>query len=223
MRPTQPREPNIAPRCLELGQAMTQATTEDNLREDHLSQPRPATVADVESDWIRRARSGDQEAFAKIVLHHQASALRLATVICGDSTEAYDIVQEAFLKTHRHLRTVRQTDSLRPWIMRVVANEAKNSQRSRWRRERRANRDISLRTDALDETEDAALSNVEARSLLDAIGRLADRDRRVIGCRFFAQLSEAETAAALGVAVGTVKSQTARALTRLRAEIASTS
>lgn len=214
-----PWEPNHARRCLELRQAIDNADPEDNLPQHDLSAHGSVPVSETEFGLIQRAQAGDRDAFGKIVLHHQAAALRVATVICGDSTEALDIVQEAFLKIHRSLGTLRSTESLRPWIMRVVANEAKNSQRGRWRRERRANREIALREQVPAATEDTALSNVEARSLLQAIGRLPERDRRVIACRYFAQMSESETAAALDVAAGTVKSQTARALARLRAEI----
>lgn len=212
-------ERSHARRCLELRQAIHNAHPEDNLPQHDLSAHSSLPVSEIEFGWIQRAQAGDRDAFGKIMLHHQAAALRLATVICGDSTEAFDIVQEAFLKIHRGLGTLRSTESLRPWIMRVVANEAKNSQRGRWRRERRANREIALRDEVLAETEATGLSNVEAHSLLQAIGRLPDRDRRVIACRYFAQMSESETAAALEVAAGTVKSQTARALARLRAEI----
>jgi RNA polymerase sigma-70 factor (ECF subfamily) len=56
-------------------------------------------------------------------------------------------------------------------------------------------------------------------ALLRAVERLGDRDRDVLACRYFLELSEAETAAALGVRRGTVKSRTARALHRLREEV----
>jgi RNA polymerase sigma-70 factor (ECF subfamily) len=55
--------------------------------------------------------------------------------------------------------------------------------------------------------------------LLDAVNRLGDRDRDVLACRYFLELSEQETAVVLGVRLGTVKSRTARALERLRTEV----
>ena len=150
---------------------------------------------------------------------YQGPALRLATIICGDPTEAYDIVQEAFVNAHRALSTIRADESLRPWLMRIVANQAKNSRRSRWRRDARAANQARLRVDDAVGADTAALDAVAAETLLRAVEQLPLNDRSVIACRFFAGMSEAETAVALGIANGTVKSRTARALTRLRTSI----
>ena len=64
---------------------------------------------------------------------------------------------------------------------------------------------------------DRVVADAEAAELLGLLGRLDERDREVLACRFVAGLSEAETAATLGVPAGTVKSRTARALGRARA------
>ena len=170
-----------------------------------------------DAELFRRASGGDRDAFEAIVMLHQAAALRLATVISGDSTEAYDIVQEAFVRAYQSMATVRAGESLRPWLMRIVANQAKNSQRGRWRSDRRVDRQGRLRLIDATGPEDAALGEIEAAALLRAIGLLSARDRDVLACRYFAEMSEAETSVALGVARGTVKSRTARALDRLRA------
>lgn len=172
-----------------------------------------------EPTLVRRAQAGDRTAFGAIVRAHQAAALRLATIICGDSTEAYDIVQDSFVKAFHALPDVRSTESLRPWLMRIVANHAKNARRSRARRDARVDRQIRLRVDDPPTTDDIVLTAVAAERLCGAVGRLSDDDRHVIACRYFAGLSEAETASTLGVAKGTVKSRTARALGRLRAEL----
>ncbi len=169
-----------------------------------------------DGDLLRRARSGDHNAFAAIVRTYQGQALRLATVISGDSTEAYDIVQEAFVRAHHALGTVRDGEALRPWLLRIVANQAKNATRSRWRRDTRHQRHATLRAPEPSGPDEVALSGLEASQLLEAISRLREIDRSIIACRYFAGLDEAETARALGVANGTVKSRTARALARLR-------
>jgi len=168
---------------------------------------------------VRRAQSGDRAAFGAIVRAHQSAALRLATIICGDSTEAYDIVQDSFVKAFHSLPNVRSTESLRPWLMRIVANHAKNACRSRTRRDARIERQIRLRVDDGPTIDDIVLTAVAAEQLSMAVGRLSDDDRHVIACRYFVGLNEAETASTLGVAKGTVKSRTARALARLRAEL----
>lgn len=179
-------------------------------------------TANDDRDLLRRARVGDRDAFAEIVRAHQAHALRLATAINGDSTEAYDIVQEAFVKVHQSLATVRDDEALRPWLMRIVANQAKNTARGRRRREARHQRHVVLRTQSPPGPDEIALGSIEAQRLLDAVARLADNDRHVLACRFFAGLTEAETAVALGIAAGTVKSRTSRALLRLRVETGTT-
>ena len=176
------------------------------------------TPAD-DAELLRRARTGDREAFGEIVVAHQAAALRLATVICGDSTEAYDIVQESFVRAYRSLSSVRTGDALRPWLMRIVANQAKNSRRGRSRRDVRHARHAALRPTEADAPDAVAMSDLDAERLFAAVAQLRDRDRAVIACRYFADMSEAEAASSLGVAPGTVKSRTARALDRLRSEL----
>lgn len=171
---------------------------------------------DRDNEWLRRARAGDHSAFECIVRAHQPAAVRLATIVSGDSHEALDIVQDAFVKAHAALGTVRDGDALRPWLMRIVANQAKNARRSRWRREARVSRQAALRPAEPAGPDELALGDIESRRLLAAVATLSRTDRTIIGCRYFAALSEAETATTLGIAKGTVKSRTARALQRLR-------
>ena len=194
------------------GLVKAEADENRKLRRDTVTSSTPAGDAEL----VRRARAGDLAAFGGIVRAYQLPALRLAAVICGDRTEASDIVQEAFVKAYRALPTIRSEESLRPWLMRIVANQAKNSRRSRWRRDASAEHQARLRVDDAIGADAAALDAVTGEALLRAVERLPRNDRSVIACRFFAGMSEAETAAALGVANGTVKSRTARALARLR-------
>jgi RNA polymerase sigma-70 factor, ECF subfamily len=168
------------------------------------------------------AGAGDKAAFGALVKRHQVAAVRLATIISGSPDEAPDIVQEAFVKAYRALRSRPVPDMARSWMLRIVANEAHNSRRGSERRIRRDDRYVAWsRFDSADSADamTAALSAVEAGTLLAAIGRLSVHDREVIGYRYFAGLSEAETAAAVGTAMGTVKSRTARALERLRKDL----
>ena len=145
---------------------------------------------------------------------HQRAAIRLAAVIAGPS-DAEDIAQEAFVKAYRALDRFRPGAPFSPWLLSIVANEARNHLRASGRRTR-----LTLRTLPPGETgpspEDAAIGADRRRALLDALDDLPERDRLVLGCRFLLGLSEAATAAALDCAPGTVKSRTARALERLR-------
>jgi RNA polymerase sigma factor (sigma-70 family) len=169
-----------------------------------------------EDDLIAQARRGDAAAYATLVRRHQDVAFRTAMLITGHAQDAEDVAQEAFVKAWRALGRFRAGEPLRPWLLTIVANEARNRRRAAGRREHLALRAAAALPSAPGETPAAAL---DRDVLAAAIGRLRDDDRVVIGCRYLLDLSEAETAAALGVARGTVKSRLSRALGRLRAEV----
>ena len=173
-------------------------------------------------ELVTRARAGDDTAFGALVGRYQVAALRLAAAISGSVDDAADIVQEAFVKAHRSLPRLTDPAMVRPWMLRIVANESKNVIRGRARRRRREERYGSWVLAAAGDPLDAALGADEARGLARALGRIGARDRQVLAYRYFAGMSEAETARALDVATGTVKSRTARALTRLRTEMEQT-
>ena len=163
---------------------------------------------------VERAVHGDISAFEMLVAHHQRAAVRLAAVIAG-SADAEDIAQEAFVKAYRALDRFRDGAAFSPWLFRIVANEARNHRRSSGRRARLALRTMSAQVQATT-PEDVAMASHQRASLLTALDALPERDRLVLSCRFLLGLSEAETAAALECATGTVKSRTSRALERLR-------
>ena len=185
----------------------------------------PGVTAPDDTVLVRRALTGDGRAYGDLVRRHQGAALRVAAGICGSTEEARDIVQDAFVKGHRALRSWRGDAPVRSWLLRIVANDARNAVRARARRRQREERFGALReVGGGDPVGDAVALDDEARALLDLLGRLDERDRAVLACRFVAGLSEQETAVALAVPVGTVKSRTARALERARtlaAEVAS--
>ncbi len=172
-----------------------------------------------DSDLVARARAGDNASFGALVGRYQQAALRLAAAISGSVDDANDIAQEAFVKAHRSLPKLTDPAMVRSWLLRIVANEAKNHLRSRDRRRRRDDRYGAWVVAAVPDPEASALSSDDARTLAQALGKIAERDRQVLAYRYFAGLSEVETAVAAGVPVGTVKSRTARALTRLRTEL----
>jgi RNA polymerase sigma factor (sigma-70 family) len=172
-----------------------------------------------DSDLVARARAGDNASFGALVGRYQQTALRLAAAISGSVDDANDIAQEAFVKAHRSLPKLTDPATVRSWVLRIVANEAKNYLRSRDRRRRRDDQYGAWVVAAMPDPEASALSSDDARTLTQALGKIAARDRQVLAYRYFAGLSEVETAVAVGVPVGTVKSRTARALTRLRTEL----
>jgi RNA polymerase sigma-70 factor (ECF subfamily) len=181
--------------------------------------PRTPLDDETDDDLVTRARAGDHGAYGELVRRHQGAALRLAAGVCGSTEEARDIVQDAFVKGYRSLGRYRGDAPVRSWLLRIVANEAKNEVRGRSRRQRREHRHERLRLVAadLDPVGDRVAVEAEAAELLGLLTRLDEHDREVLACRFVAGLNEADTAATLDVPLGTVKSRTARALGRARA------
>jgi RNA polymerase sigma factor (sigma-70 family) len=170
-----------------------------------------------DAELIARARSGDVTAYESIVRRYQDVALRTAHVICPEN-DADDAVQEAFLKAFDALPRFREGAPLRPWLLRIVANEARNRRRSAGRRQGLALRAAqSSPLHGVEPGPEHVVMAGEARSeLLAALNALRDEDREILGARFLLDLGEIETAEMLGIARGTVKSRTSRALGRLR-------
>ena len=168
-----------------------------------------------------RARGGDAQAFGELVRTYQGIAFRTAYLLTGSAGEAEEAAQTGFVKAWKALPRFRPGAEFRPWLLRIVANEAHNRRRSSRRREGlglRAAADVAS-GDAVPSPEALTLREEQRRELLEAVNRLDDRDRDVLACRYFLELSEEETAEVLGVRRGTVKSRTARALERLRREV----
>lgn len=171
-----------------------------------------------EHDLVERARNGDLLAFETLVANHQQVALRVAYAIVP--LHAEDVVQEAFVKAYQALPRFRPESPFRPWVLRIVRNEARNHHRHHARQARLALREGARRATSSAGTPESALVDEEdRRRLIEAISRLVPADREVIALRWFAGLSEAEMATAMGCRPGTVKSRLSRALGRLRAEL----
>ncbi len=164
-----------------------------------------------------RAQRGDARAFAQLVEPHREIAFRVAYLITRNPADAEDALQDGLLKAWRALGRFRPNAPLRPWLLRIAANEARNRRRGEGRREGLALRAAAASPgEAAPSPEEAALAAERRRLLLDALEQLPERARLVLELRYLLGLSEDETAAALGVRRGTVKSRSARALERLR-------
>jgi RNA polymerase sigma factor (sigma-70 family) len=175
----------------------------------------------TEDELVARAKRGGLEAYGEIVRRHQSIAFRTAWVITGSAADAEEAAQDAFVKAHAALRRFRPGAPFRPWLLAIVSNEARNRVKSAGRRERLALRVAEERRPggAVPSPEAALLDSEQREELLAALAGLSDTDRETIACRYFLELSEEETAAALGCPRGTVKSRTSRALERLRARM----
>lgn len=173
-----------------------------------------------DAELVGLARDGDVPAYEQLVSRYQGIAYRVAWLVVRQSGEAEDAVQEAFVKAYYALPRFRAGAPFRPWLLRIVANEAKNRGRSSTRREALILRAAAATPgDAAPSPEAAVLARGDAEALARALGRLREPDRIVIAYRYLFDLSEAEMADTLGVQPGTVKSRLSRALARLRSEL----
>ncbi|GGO67983.1 RNA polymerase sigma factor [Nonomuraea cavernae] len=169
-----------------------------------------------DDEAIGRSLAGDLSAYEALVTRYSALAHRTAALL-GAGDEAEDVVQEAFVKAFRHLSSFRRDAPFRPWLLRIVANETHNLNRSRGRRsELTARLGATAEVAAPDDPAGTAVATDRRARLLDAVRRLPERERQAVVCRYFLQLSEAETAQVLDWPLGTVKSSTHRGLARLR-------
>ncbi len=170
-----------------------------------------------DTQLVAEVRAGDRAAFGHLVRRHAPIAKRMA-VLWGAGAEADDVVQDAFVKAYAALPRFRAGGEFRAWLLTIVRNETRNLFRSRGRRAAREELALVLDDVAFD-PEAATLTAVRRDQLLEQVRRLPPGLREVVACRYLLELSEAETAAALGLPTGTVKSRLHRALGRLRTEV----
>ncbi len=160
------------------------------------------------------------EAYGEIVTRYQALAQRTAYVILRDADAAQDAAQEAFVKAFRAFGRFREGAPVRPWLLRIVANEAINRAKAASR-----HREVDLTVaesemgDPTASPEAQALATERREILVRALNEMKEDDRIVIAYRYFFELTEAEMADALGIARGTVKSRLSRAMARLREQL----
>jgi RNA polymerase sigma-70 factor (sigma-E family) len=164
----------------------------------------PAGAAEplVRRDWA---------AYADVYRTHHDAILRIAWLVSGDAHHAEEATAEAFARVWPHWQRGKVTDE-RAYLRRAVTNEL----RSRGRRRLLEARDLERRHGASQVAVEDQEHVADRHRLLDALAQVPARQRAVLVLRFYEDLSEADTADALGMRVGTVKSQTSRGLARLR-------
>jgi len=167
---------------------------------------------------VERARNGDVNAYEALVQQYQELAFRVAFQVTGNAADAEDAAQEAFVNAYYALGRFRAGAPFRPWLLRIVANEARNRRTSAHRRTALMERALAAQSsgEAAPSPERAAEADEFRATLIAALRRLRDDDRLVLAYRLFFDLSEAEMATALNCPRGTVKSRLSRALARLR-------
>lgn len=150
-----------------------------------------------------------REAFEAYVVGRSPSLLRTAYLLTGNRPDAEDLLQTALAKTYLAWDRIRERDALDAYVRRTLVT----TQISFWRRHR-----PESPTDALPEIagRDAGADSDLHDALWTALARLSRKQRAAVVLRYYEDLSEADTAQVLGIAIGTVKSTTSRALAALR-------
>ncbi|MBZ0303741.1 MAG: RNA polymerase sigma factor [Anaerolineae bacterium] len=174
----------------------------------------------MEPDVIQRARYGDEAACQILVDEHREVVFRLAYLLMGDAHDAEDIAQETFIRALRYLDRYDPERPLRPWLLRIATNLARNRRRSLGRYWAALQR-LAGQTPApeVPTPDNRSAQAAEAQALWQAVRRLNAAEQEIITLRYFMELPISETAEALGIQPGTVKSRLHRALKRLRAVI----
>jgi RNA polymerase sigma factor (sigma-70 family) len=174
-----------------------------------------------DNELVRSAREGDRAAFDTLLGRHHAAARRTATLL-GAGNDVDDVVQEAFVKAYRRLGDYRGESTFRAWLLAIVGNETRNLHRSVKRRGDMTSRvaAVAARSEAgPDQPVASTLLAADRELLVEAVRELSPTERDVIAYRYLLDMSEAETAEALGWPKGTVKSRTSRALAKLRTRL----
>ncbi len=168
---------------------------------------------------IRAAQRGDVRAYATLVARYRPAAQRTAALIAG-AADAGDATQAAFIKAYAALERFRLGAPFRPWLLRIVVNEACSVRRLGLRQRRVAERVVEQPRASIEPSpEEMLIVREESRMLAHALASLTPKHRDVVTCRLLLELSEEETSAALAIPCGTVKSRLSRALDNLRVEL----
>jgi RNA polymerase sigma-70 factor (ECF subfamily) len=174
-----------------------------------------------EAETLARAIDGDHQAFARLVRPHERVAYRLAAASTGRGVDAEEAMQNGFVKAYRSLHRFEVDAPFRPWLLKIVVNEAHDVLRSERRHARLGVRAAGEhRTDAPGPDE-ALIAREEVDVVLGALARLSDADRVALALRYFAELPDREGAAFVGTTTAAYRVRLARARRRLQLELGS--
>ena len=167
------------------------------------------------SDLLSAAASGDEYAFRRLIAEHHDDMRRVCSYVTRDESVADEAAQAAWVTAWSKLGSVRDPSRLRPWLISVAVNEAKQILR---RQRRRAENEIDV--DASREPSSNDLSTT-ARTvdLHAALGRLGPDDRALLAMRYVAGFDSNELAAATGKTPAAIRQRLKRLLDRLRKDL----
>ena len=176
----------------------------------------PLAEREGEAALVARAMRGDDEAYAALVRPHERIAYRVAAAITGWNANAEEATQNAFVKAYRSLPRFRVGAPFRPWLLRIVVNEAHNVFRAERRHERLGARAAEQHERSVAGSDETVLAREEVDAVLGALARLPDADRLAVVLRYFAELPDAEAAALVGTSKEAYRVRLLRARKRLQ-------
>ena len=151
----------------------------------------PVAAPEGEPELVARAARGDHEAFATLVRPYERVAYRVAAAITGWNADAEEATQNGFVKAYRSLHRFRAGAAFRPWLLRIVVNEAHNVLRSERRHARLGERAAERHDAAIGGADETVIAREEVETVLCALGKLPDADRLALALRYFAELPDA--------------------------------
>ncbi len=173
---------------------------------------------DEEANLIERSQRGDAQAYEALVRQYEQLAFRAAFLITRDAHEAAETAQDAFLRAYRSLGSFKRGYPFRPWLLRIVTNQALNRVKASERRAHLSERyaQVVAMSEPDPSPEHQVAEREQSERLLQAVSRLSADERILITLRYFMELPEKQVAETLQVPVGTIKSRLHRTLGRLR-------
>ena len=168
----------------------------------------------IASELVRLAAGGDEVAFTRIVDANHADMLKVCLVVSGDITVAEEAVQAAWALAWRRLPSLREADRLRPWLVSIAANQARDALR---RQRRRPVVELAV-ADSDRGSGDPARRSGDI-DLRNALATLDPSDRALVALRYVAGVDSSELGRALGMSASGTRARLARILDRLRTEL----
>lgn len=173
-----------------------------------------ATASTVPAHTIADAAGGDAAAFTRIVHAHHDDMVRICQVITGDPDAAQDAAQAAWPIAWQKLRSLREPDRLRQWLMAIAVNEARQTIRRR-----RQIQVVTIEVADLEWADTDPASRTADADLLAAVRRLTADERSILALRYVAGYDAVEIGRALGMSASGVRSRLSRIVARLREEL----
>jgi RNA polymerase sigma-70 factor (sigma-E family) len=159
------------------------------------------------------------EAVTRLFAVHYRPLVRLAHLLLADTGRAEEIVSDAYVALHANWRRLDDTDKALAYLRATVVNRSRSALRHRRVAERYLVRVAAARVENAPAAERGALDRLAHETVMAAVGSLPARQREAIVLRYYADLSEAEIADAMGCSRGAVKSHTARGVAALRGRL----